>query len=76
MGDELSYGSTPLHTQDYIEMQELIRECGDVLGTSNPQTHGVNQPRVQRFGIIGSVEPVVGMTNPIVLISVRKSILN
>lgn len=30
MGRKLSYGSVSLNTQDFLEMQELIRDSGDV----------------------------------------------
>lgn len=45
MGHELSYDNTSFHTQDFMEMHELLRYSsdGDVLGISNPQTSGVNQ---------------------------------
>lgn len=29
MGHELSYDNTSFHTQDYLKMQEFIREFGD-----------------------------------------------
>lgn len=48
IGRKLSYESVSLHTQDFLEMQELLRDSGDVLGTSNTQTPGVNKKRVQR----------------------------
>lgn len=35
MGHELSYDNVLLHTQDFLEMQELLRNSGDVPETSN-----------------------------------------
>jgi hypothetical protein len=50
MGHKLSYGgSTSLHTQDYANSSEYLRESpacgGNVSGPSNPQTPGVNHQR-------------------------------
>ena len=43
IGRKLSYDSVSLHTQDFLEMQELLRDSGDVPDTSNSQTRGMNQ---------------------------------
>lgn len=48
MGHKLSYGKVPLHIQDLLEMQELLRDSGDVPETSNPQTSKVNKQKVQQ----------------------------
>ena len=47
MGHELSYGSMSFHTQDFMEMQELLRDSpgGDVAGTSDPSPPPADQPR-------------------------------
>lgn len=52
MGDKLNYcGSASLHTQDFMEFTELLRESvvggggGGVPGSSNPQTPRMNQQR-------------------------------
>lgn len=47
MGHKLSYdGNTSLHTQDYTYLSEYLRQSpaggGDVSGSSNPQTSGMN----------------------------------
>lgn len=53
MGHKVSYDSTSMHSQNYLEMLNFIREYGDgdVPGTSNPQTPGVNQQRSQRVRV-------------------------
>lgn len=43
MGHELNYRSVSLHTQDFLEMKELLKDFVDVLETSNPQKPVVNQ---------------------------------
>lgn len=57
MDHELSYGgNNSLHTHDFMDLCEYLRESpaggGDVLGSSSPQTPGVNHqhglgPRVR-----------------------------
>lgn len=42
MSRKLSYDNVPLHTQDFLEMKELLRDFSDVLETSNPQTLGMH----------------------------------
>lgn len=51
MGHELSYDIVSFYTQDFLEMQELLRDYVDVSETSNPQTRGMNQQRGQQFRI-------------------------
>ena len=52
MGHEFSYDNVlSLHTRDFLEMQELLRDSDDVPETSNPQTPGVNQQRRQRVRV-------------------------
>lgn len=36
MDHELSYGSVSLHTQDSLEIEDLLRDYADVSKTSNP----------------------------------------
>lgn len=47
---KLSYDNVSLHTQDFLEIQELFRNFGDIPETSNLQTPEMNQQRMQQIG--------------------------